>query len=174
MHPAGIGWLPQAQDLRALSRAARSQIKAQVQQMRSLAAPQFELSRQALSNPDDRQPPQGFGPIARWWSPRRDWQGTFDDHWRTYRYPEWPSDFDALFYNSAHPELMAPNHLRGDDEIALANCVNEGAVREGDNWNLRLKRAIIGDIGLDLLAEVKASRARSAGAAQTTPQAATP
>lgn len=225
MNPAGIGWLPKAQDLHSLSPAARSQIKAQVQQIRSLAAPQFELSRQALSSPYDRQPPQGFGPIARWWSPRRERQGTFDDYWRTYRYPEWPDDFDALFYNSAHPDLMSKQHLRGDEEIALANCINEGARREGDLWmlrthlpgmaiyaiaeftngqrqwlnflldtividldtrqvsmtwhalcthELRLKRAIIGGIGLDLLAEVKARMPRSAGASRLAPRAVAP
>lgn len=132
-NPAGQGWLPDAPDLKALPKAARQEIEQKIKAIRQQAAPQFEDPRAPVSSPFDRQATQGLGPIARWWSPRKERQGTLDEIWRQYRYPEWPADFDSHYYNSAHPDLMCRTRLQGDETVTLANCVVQGATRrDGD------------------------------------------
>jgi hypothetical protein len=68
---------------------------------------------------DARQTPRGLGPLAPSWTPRRALAGTFDDTWRNERWPCVPADFDFGFYNAAHPDLVYPGHLRGDEPIEL-------------------------------------------------------
>jgi hypothetical protein len=70
---------------------------------------------------DARQLPEGLGPIAPSWMPRRARAGTFDDAWRRERWPCLPADFDYTFYNAAHPSLVTPAFLRGDEPIELVN-----------------------------------------------------
>lgn len=139
-NPAGCGWLPNDADLKPLDKPAQQDIKTQIADLRELPAPQFEAPERPIEHPTDRHASEGFGPIARWWSPRRERQGTLDDAWRKYRYPEWPSDFDQHFHNSAHPDLMAPQWLAGDEPIALANGLREGTLNaDGDRmWRSQL------------------------------------
>lgn len=57
--------------------------------------------------------------MSRWWQSRLQYAGTYDDAWRDNRYPFLPDDFDERFYNSAHPELICPGHLSGNECIVL-------------------------------------------------------
>lgn len=139
-NPAGCGWLPLEQDLAGLAKAQRQAITARIRAVRELPAPQFESTERSIHHPQDRHTAKGWGPIARWWSPRRQRQGSFDDIWRKYRAPEWPSDFDPAYFNSAHPDLTAPHWLAGDEDIALLNCTAQGErTVNGDRlWRTRL------------------------------------
>lgn len=132
-NPAGVGWLPDGADLKPLTKTAREQIEHDIKSIKVLDAPQFEAVDRPVRSPFDRHPTQGLGPIVRWWSPRKERQGTLDEIWRQSRYPEWPYDFDARFYNSAHPDLMSPSLLRGDEAISLGNCVRQGTTLRGSD-----------------------------------------
>ncbi|ECD9612237.1 DUF2169 domain-containing protein [Salmonella enterica subsp. salamae] len=63
--------------------------------------------------------PQGTGPMSRWWQSRVQYAGTYDDIWREERFPFLPDNFDEHFYNSAHPELVLPGYLTGNEAIVL-------------------------------------------------------
>ncbi|EHL1440696.1 DUF2169 family type VI secretion system accessory protein [Escherichia sp. HH26CH] len=63
--------------------------------------------------------PQGTGPMSRWWQNRLQFAGTYDNTWREERFPFFPDDFNEHFYNSAHPELVLPGYLTGNECIVL-------------------------------------------------------
>lgn len=67
----------------------------------------------------DGNEPAGFGAIDQHWSPRLERYGTIDDTYLRTRYPLPPKDFDALYWNCAHPKLHSSQPLRGDEEIEL-------------------------------------------------------
>lgn len=73
--------------------------------------------------------PEGLGPIGRAWLPRRALAGTFDEKWKQERWPDLPIDFDFAHYNSAHPDLVYPGYLDGDEEVALTNLHPSGELR---------------------------------------------
>lgn len=84
----------------------------------------------ALDEPEHvagrRYAPQGVGPLSPGWQPRLAKAGTFDARWREERWPRLPADFDPAFYNSAHPDLIYPGYVRGDEQVHLVN-LSEGA-----------------------------------------------
>jgi len=63
--------------------------------------------------------PEGFGPCAPVWAQRRGKAGTYDDAWLRERWPLIPDDFDFAFYNSAHPDLIVPGFLKGNEEVEM-------------------------------------------------------
>ncbi|TWB49105.1 hypothetical protein FBZ98_107138 [Rhizobium sp. ERR 922] len=65
--------------------------------------------------------PEGFGPISPWWRFRQKHSGTYDEHWLNERHPLLPDDFDPLFWQCAHPDLIATPHLLGDEDYRLEN-----------------------------------------------------
>ena len=52
--------------------------------------------------------------------------GTYDQAWREERWPRAPRDFDYRFHNSAHPDLVYPGYLRGNEEVVLENLHPDG------------------------------------------------
>lgn len=74
-------------------------------------------------------PPQGLAPIPPNWSPRLDKAGTYDLVWEKTRWPDLPEDFNFDFYNSAHPDLIYPGYVNGDEEIELRNLTPEGYLK---------------------------------------------
>lgn len=90
-----------------------------------IPAPQIEDPDDPITEIARVHRPQGLGPIARSWQPRRGLAGTFDDAWRQTRWPELPEDFDFGFYGSAHPALACPGFLRGDEEITTEGTGDE-------------------------------------------------
>jgi hypothetical protein len=62
--------------------------------------------------------PVGFGAIAMWWLPRRDFTGTMDARWQVERMPLPAFDFDRRFYQVAHPSLQLERPLHGGDMLA--------------------------------------------------------
>ncbi|MEN5203150.1 DUF2169 domain-containing protein [Stenotrophomonas sp. TWI700] len=45
--------------------------------------------------------PAGFGVVGRAWAPRLALAGTYDDAWKTQRWPGLPHDFDFAYWNGA-------------------------------------------------------------------------
>jgi hypothetical protein len=72
---------------------------------------------------------EGLGPIARSWASRLCLAGTFDEVFRTQRWPNLPSDFDYAYYSSAHPDLRTDVPLRGDEEVVLDGVTPNGGLR---------------------------------------------
>jgi hypothetical protein len=111
-NPIGKGYLPEGK--------APTDVTFEAPQIESPDDPVTELGR--------IHKPEGFGPIRRGWLPRRAFAGTYDDAWLQGRWPHTPLDFDYRFYNSAHPDLVYPGYLRGDEEVSLENLHPDGAL----------------------------------------------
>jgi hypothetical protein len=127
-NPAGVGWLPTAQTVSRLSKLQRRTVSAWIDAQNRLPAPQLEDPLLPLRHPMRHQPPQGFGPIARWWQPRLGYQGTLDAQWQAERHPDPPDDYDPRYLQSAPQDQVTPGHLQGDESVILAGCLPEGRV----------------------------------------------
>jgi len=62
---------------------------------------------------------EGIGAIAPTWLPRAKYAGTYDDEWLENTWPHLPSDFKFEFWNSAHPDLITSEYLKGDEIVRL-------------------------------------------------------
>jgi len=100
--------------------------------------PNFERPEELLASFGDRPKPQGFGPVARHWMPRRPLGGTYDDTWVELRAPRWPPDFDEAFFVAAAEGLHAPTHLTGGEAVQLVGLAPEG----GFGFNLPARRLL--------------------------------
>ncbi|MGR9156258.1 DUF2169 family type VI secretion system accessory protein [Rhizobium leguminosarum] len=89
---------------------------------KAFPAPQIDSEDAPIAGPYDVPEPQGFGPISPWWVQRQGFAGTYDDDWKANRHPRLPSDFDYRFYQVAHPKLIVPGYLRGDERITADGC----------------------------------------------------
>jgi len=92
-------------------------------------APQIESFEDPVVEFGKVYRPEGFGVIARSWQPRLKRAGTFDDEWQRTRWPELPMDFEFSFYNAAHPDLIVPGFLKGDEEVELEGLASDGPLR---------------------------------------------
>ena len=92
------------------------------------AASQLEALDDPISSIKKRYEPQGFGPIAKHWLPRRLLCGTADDKWLKTRWPQLPQDFDFDYYNGAPYELINSGFFKGDEEVVLEGLNPEGRV----------------------------------------------
>lgn len=90
--------------------------------------PCIEDPRCLIREVDDRPRPAGFGFYHRAWRPRAAYAGTYDEAWRRQRSPLPPEDFDARFYNGAHPDLQAEGYLKGGEAVVLLNLLPEGQI----------------------------------------------
>ncbi|AGP33062.1 DUF2169 family type VI secretion system accessory protein [Sorangium cellulosum] len=111
-NPVGKGYLPEGK--------TPSDVTFEAPQIESPDDPVTELGR--------LHKPEGLGPIPGVWLPRRAYAGTYDEAWQAERWPHAPLDFDYRFYNSAHPDLVYPGYLRGNEEIVLENLHPDGAL----------------------------------------------
>jgi hypothetical protein len=73
--------------------------------------------------------PAGFGPIASYWSPRRELQGTYDQAWLEGRMPLLPLDWDPASLLCSPADQRPPQHLRGGERIELQNLTRDGLVQ---------------------------------------------
>lgn len=94
-----------------------------------ILAPQIESPAEPITSLDQTPAPQGLGVIAKAWLPRRKLAGTYDEKWKKERWPELPADFNFAYYNSAHPDLIYPGYLKGDERIQLEGLRPNGALR---------------------------------------------
>lgn len=76
-------------------------------------------------------PLAGYGPIARPWPSRLRHAGTYDDTWLTNARrsiergipADYAGDFDPHFFQCAHPGLIMPRYLVGDEVIRLTGLM---------------------------------------------------
>ena len=85
----------------------------------SIAAPQIEAIDEPVNQFNREYVPQGFGPIAKSWLPRRSLCGTADDQWLKERWPKLPEDFSFDYYHHAHSDLQYPGFLNGDEDVQV-------------------------------------------------------
>ena len=83
-------------------------------------APQIEAWDEPITDPYGTYTPHSLGPIPPAWLPRRPLGGTFDQNWIDTVWPNWPADYDFAYNNSAHPDLIYPGFLYGDERITLS------------------------------------------------------
>jgi hypothetical protein len=91
-----------------------------------LPAPTIEHPAHPILGAGETPEPAGFGAIASHWLPRSGYAGTFDEVWRATRMPLLPHDFDARYWNVAHPSLQFDEHLRAGDPIAILGMTPDG------------------------------------------------
>jgi hypothetical protein len=90
-----------------------------------LRCPNVEDPARPLRGWGDRPPPAGFGFVSPSWEPRRPLGGTYDARWEEERAPLLPNDFTRRFLNAASPGLVAPGHLRGDEQVVVSGVLPE-------------------------------------------------
>jgi len=90
--------------------------------------PNLEDPAHPITDPHDRPPPCGLGPIAPTWQPRRGFAGTYDDAWTRERAPYLPADFDPRFFQVAPPALVAPAFLQGGEPVRLSGVSQGGPI----------------------------------------------
>jgi hypothetical protein len=86
-------------------------------------APQIEAEATPVGDPFEPEQPAGFGPVAPAWVWRQGFAGTYDEAWTRDRHPLLPTDFDYRFYQTAHPSLIQPGYLRGDELVELGRLL---------------------------------------------------
>jgi hypothetical protein len=99
----------------------------------SYPGPQIEWEADRISTSADidfkTYQPAGWGPIARWWSPRVERQGTYNDAWmkdfRSNKYADFPKDFNNSYFNSAPVDQMIKGALQGDERVELAGVFED-------------------------------------------------
>lgn len=90
--------------------------------------PNIEYPKQLVSSWKDRPSPAGFGAIASYWSPRREFAGTYDEKWQKNRFPLWAEDFDIRFNQCAPIDQQMPEFLRGGEQVELINLSPNGRI----------------------------------------------
>jgi hypothetical protein len=92
-------------------------------------APSIEHPAHPITSAGDKPEPVGFGAIASHWRPRSDHAGTYDDTWKQTRMPLLPLDFDARYFNVAHPSLQIDEPLVAGDAISILGMREDGLFR---------------------------------------------
>lgn len=85
------------------------------------AAPNIEYQNQLISSWKDRPNPAGFGAISSFWTPRKEFAGTYDEKWQKERFPLWAEDFDIRFNQCSPMDQQFPGFLRGGERVDLIN-----------------------------------------------------
>lgn len=83
------------------------------------ALPNIEDPRRPVLSRDDSPPPAGMFPIPSTWRARLSKTGTYDDAWKSSRWPFFPKDFQFSFFNAAPADQQREGYWRGDEEIEL-------------------------------------------------------
>ena len=90
--------------------------------------PNIEDPEDIIKSPYTRPKPAGLGFISPMWVPRLGYTGTYDQEWEKRRMPLPPRDFDTRFFNSAHPDLVYPGFLRGDEPVSAHGVSRHGII----------------------------------------------
>ena len=82
-----------------------------------------------ISDPADHPSPIGFGFVAKSWTPRVGFAGTYDDAWQKARAPLLPGDYNPRFTVAASEGLWAANGLHGGEVVDLVQLTPNGRLR---------------------------------------------
>ena len=88
--------------------------------------PNVEDPEDLIAHDGTEPAPAGVGAIKRSWAPRRHYAGTYDEAWMKERMPLLPLDFDERFNQSAPPDQVSPEPLRGGERVEVMNMHEEG------------------------------------------------
>lgn len=90
---------------------------------RRYTAPRIELFDQPARGPGEPIAVPGLGPLPRFWEARSRFAGTYDEVWQgqyeARDMPGYPRDFDARFFQAAHPDWIFDPPLAGDEALQL-------------------------------------------------------
>lgn len=98
-------------------------------EIEGMALPNLEDHAQLIVKPKDRPAPACFGFVAPSWLPRKNFAGTYDEHWQKTRAPYLPADFDMRFFNAASPGLQMEQFLHGGEAVEIVNLSPDGLLR---------------------------------------------
>ncbi len=90
------------------------------------ALPNVEYPEEQISSWKDRPTPAGLGAIASYWTPRKEFAGTYDEKWQKERFPLWAEDFDIRFNQCAPVDQQVNGFLRGGERVDLINLSPTG------------------------------------------------
>ena len=72
--------------------------------------------------------PAGFGFIGKIWKNRLKYIGTYDEKWLKDVYPYNPDNFNYMYYQSAHPELIMNGYIKPETTIELYNLMKNSEI----------------------------------------------
>lgn len=98
-----------------------------VQDADKLGQPLHQL--EYLSGDSQQTGPAGFGAIDSFWSPRREFTGTYDKAWQQNRHPLLPLDWNPRCLQCAPQDQQTEKPLRGGEVIELLNLTPEGRLQ---------------------------------------------
>jgi hypothetical protein len=91
--------------------------------------PNLEDPRHPIRGSSDHPAPACFAPVAPYWEPRKSFAGTYDQTWATQRAPFLPLNFDPRFLQCAPPDQIAPQYLKGGEEVEIDGATPAAALR---------------------------------------------
>jgi hypothetical protein len=98
-------------------------------EMNGVPLPNLEDPSQLIRDVHDQPAPACFGFCAPNWQPRVSFAGTYDETWQKTRAPYLPVDYDSRFLNMAHPDLVYPGYLQGNEPVTITNMHPEGTFK---------------------------------------------
>ena len=98
-------------------------------EIKGSALPNLEDPLRLISKPEDQPVPACFGYVAPSWEPRKSFAGTYDEGWMKKRAPYLPADFNRRYFNSAHPDLVCRDYLKGGEPVAITNMSASGPLK---------------------------------------------
>ena len=113
-NPIGVGWVDKAW-----------MKKAQVADVDAPQIEQFDKPFETEAANVMLYQPVGVGPVGKWWTPRRQKAGTYDQAWKENRWPRLPLDFDFGYWNAA-PEDQQIEYPHGGEEVIIAGMTQDG------------------------------------------------
>ena len=113
-NPIGVGWVDKAW-----------MKKAQVADVDAPQIEQFDKPFETEAANAMLYQPVGVGPVGKWWTPRRQKAGTYDQAWKENRWPRLPLDFDFGYWNAA-PEDQQIEYPHGGEEVIIAGMTQDG------------------------------------------------
>ena len=97
----------------------------QKQDLLGKPAPQVEFA----TSTKGRKWPAGFGAVASYWSPRKEYAGTYDQQWEAQRKPLLPTDYDSKWLLCAPPDQQVMGFLSGGEQVELTNLTPSGKLQ---------------------------------------------
>ncbi|MCB9592981.1 MAG: DUF2169 domain-containing protein [Sandaracinaceae bacterium] len=81
--------------------------------------PNFELESAPITSREQRPAPAGVGATGMSWPARTALTGTYDERWKSERWPWLPKDFRYAYFNEAPADQQIEGYWHGDEVIAL-------------------------------------------------------
>jgi hypothetical protein len=129
-NPVGMGFVPTAEMAAEQLDLQRSDASVALdewaERVRRIDAPQVERPSEPFEHPMRPTPLAGWGIVAKHWDYRLPFAGTFDEDWRSKRFPLLPTDFDARYWCGSRTELRFPK-LPREVEIRTSGLVKDSS-----------------------------------------------